>query len=249
MRVLPLPIPAFLPWHSSTLGHQTSTGPRAAPPTDVQQGHHLPHTRPKPWIHPPCVFFGWWSSPQELRGFWLVDNVSPPTPMRLQTPSAPSISSPTPPLGNPYSVQWLAVSIHLCICQALAEPLRRQPYQAPVRKHFPTSTIVSIFDDCIWDGSQVGQSLDAFPSVSAPLFLSKFPPMSILFPLLRSTEASTLWSSFFLSFIWSVNCNLGIPNFWANIHLSVNAYYMYSFVTGLLHSGYFQVPSICLTIL
>jgi hypothetical protein len=45
-----------------------------------------------------------------------------------------------------------------------------------------------------------------------------------LFPLLISTEASTLWSSFFLGFIWSVNWILGIPNFWANIHLSVSAY-------------------------
>jgi hypothetical protein len=26
----------------------------------------------------------------------------------------------------------MAVSIHFCICQALAEPLRRQLYQAPV---------------------------------------------------------------------------------------------------------------------
>jgi hypothetical protein len=29
---------------------------------------------------------------------------------------------------------------------------------------------------------------------------------------------STLWSSFFLSFMWSVNC---ILSFWANIYLSV----------------------------
>jgi hypothetical protein len=33
--------------------------------------------------------------------------------------------------------------------------------------------------------------------------------VSILFPLLGSTEASTLWSSFF-SYMWSVNCILGI---------------------------------------
>jgi hypothetical protein len=29
--------------------------------------------------------------------------------------------------------------------------------------------------------------------------------MGILFPFLRRTEVSTLWCSFFLSFIWSVN--------------------------------------------
>jgi hypothetical protein len=34
---------------------------------------------------------------------------------------------------------------------------------------------------------------------------------------------------------------------WANIHLSVSAYHVYSFVTGLPHSGqYPQDPSICL---
>jgi hypothetical protein len=46
--------------------------------------------------------------------------------MGLQTSSAPSVLSLAPPLGSPCSVQWLAVSICLCICQALAEPLKRQ---------------------------------------------------------------------------------------------------------------------------
>jgi hypothetical protein len=80
--------------------------------------------------------------------------------MGLQTPSAPLVLSLAPPLGALCSVQWLAESIHLCICQALAEPLKRQLYQAPVIKHLLTFTIVSGFGDCIWDGSLVGQSLD-----------------------------------------------------------------------------------------
>jgi hypothetical protein len=58
----------------------------------------------------------------------------------------------------------------------------------------------------------------------------------ILSPLLSRTEASTLWFSFFLSFTWSVNCILGIPSFWANIHLSVSACHVYSFASGLPHS-------------
>ena len=45
----------------------------------------------------------------------------------------------------------------------------------------------------------------AFPSVSAEYFISIFPPLSTLFPLLRSTEASTLWSSFFFGLIWFVS--------------------------------------------
>jgi hypothetical protein len=51
--------------------------------------------------------------------------------------------------GEGTSVQWLAVSICLCFCKALAEPLRRQLYQAPVSKHFLASTIMYGFGDCI----------------------------------------------------------------------------------------------------
>jgi hypothetical protein len=50
-----------------------------------------------------------------------------------------------------------------------------------------------------------------------PLFLPSpfhpLPPVSILFPLLRRTEASTLWHFFFLNLTWSVNCIMGIPSF------------------------------------
>jgi hypothetical protein len=65
-------------------------------------------------------------------------------------------------------------------------------------------------------------------------------------PLLRKTKVSVgiLWSSFFLSFLsfflsfmWSVSCNLGIESFWANIHLSVSAYHVCSFVIGCLNQG------------
>lgn len=43
------------------------------------------------------------------------------------------------------------------------------------------------------------------PDPSLPL-----PPEIIFFPLLSKTEAPTLWSSFFLGFIWV----MGIPSFW-----------------------------------
>ena len=77
-------------------------------------------------------------------------------PMGLQTPSAPWGLSLAPPLGTLCSVQWLAESIHLCICQALVEPLRRQLYQASFCKHLLTSTIESGVGDYIWDGSSDG---------------------------------------------------------------------------------------------
>ena len=60
----------------------------------------------------------------------------------------------------------------------------------------------------------------AFPSVSPPDFISVFSPMSILFPLLRRTEAPTLWSSFFLRSVI-----LGILSFWANIPCLSQGFY------------------------
>jgi hypothetical protein len=73
------------------------------------------------------------------------------------------------------------------------------------------------------------------PSVPAPNFISITLYMGVLFPLLRRIEVSTLWSSFFLSFMCFANCILGILSFWANIHLSVSAYHVCSFVVGLPH--------------
>jgi hypothetical protein len=56
-----------------------------------------------------------------------------------------------------------------------------------------------------------------------------------LFSISRRTEASTFWSFFFLSFMWSLNCILSILSFWVNIHLSVRAYHVHSSVIGLPH--------------
>jgi hypothetical protein len=57
-----------------------------------------------------------------------------------------------------------------------------------------------------------------FPSPAPLFFLSpshSLCSMVALFPLISRTEASTLWSSFFLSFIWSLNCIVGIPSFFS----------------------------------
>jgi hypothetical protein len=51
MRVLPHPpTPAFLLWYSPTLKLQLPSGPRTAPPTDVQQGYPLPHVQSDTWL-------------------------------------------------------------------------------------------------------------------------------------------------------------------------------------------------------
>jgi hypothetical protein len=76
-----------------------------------------------------------------------------------------------------------------------------------------------------------------YPFILAPNFASVSPSMGILFLILRRNEVSTGWSSFFLIFLCFTNCILGILSFWANIHLSVSAYHVTSFVIGLPHSG------------
>jgi len=53
--------------HPLLLGQQASTGPRASPASDARQCHPLLHMQLEPWV-PPCVFFAWWFSLQELWG-------------------------------------------------------------------------------------------------------------------------------------------------------------------------------------
>jgi hypothetical protein len=74
------------------------------------------------------------------------------------------------------------------------------------------------------------------PFVLAPKFVSATPSMDILFPILGSNELSMRWYSF-LIFLCFGSCILGILGFWANIHLSVSAYQVTSFVIRLTHSG------------
>jgi hypothetical protein len=81
--------------------------------------------------------------------------------MGLQTPSAPWVLSLAPSLGTLCFVQWMTVRIHFYICQALAEPHKRQLYQAPVSKLLLASTIVSLGLVVVYGKDpQVGQSLD-----------------------------------------------------------------------------------------
>jgi hypothetical protein len=58
-----------------------------------------------------------------------------------------------------------------------------------------------------------------------------------LFPLLRMIEESIIWSSFFLRVMCFMSSILSILKFWANMHLPVSTFHVFSFVIGLPHSG------------
>jgi len=101
----PLPTHPFPPTHPDIplhcLGSPALAGPRDFPPFGAQQDHPLLHMQLEAWFCP-CVLFGWWFSPWEL---WLVGII---VLMGLQTPSAPSILSLTPPKGTLFRFNgWL----------------------------------------------------------------------------------------------------------------------------------------------
>jgi hypothetical protein len=103
----------------------------------VWQGHPLPHMRLEPWV--PSM---------GLRG-----GVSGQLTLLLPHGAANPLSSFSPfsssSIGDCTLSPMLSASICLCICQALAEPLRRQPYQSSISKPFLASTIASRFGGCI----------------------------------------------------------------------------------------------------
>jgi hypothetical protein len=75
------------------------------------------------------------------------------------------------------------------------------------------------------------------PFILALNFVSATPSMGILSPILGRNEVFMRWSSFFLIFLCFGKCIFSILGSWANIHLSVSAYQVTSFVIGLPHSG------------
>ena len=90
--------------------------------------------------------------------------------------------------------------------------------------------------------TQVGQSLGGLSFNLCSTLCLCISSHGYFDPLLRRIEISILWTSFFLSFIWSVNCVLV---FWALelIHLSVSVYHVCSFVIGFPHSGWYTPDS------
>jgi hypothetical protein len=104
-------------------------------------------------------------------GVWLVDIVV--LPMRLQTPSAPSVLYLTRPLGSLCSAQWLAENTLLCISQALT--VSQETAISGSCQQALLGFCNSVWYLCMGWIPRWGSLWMAFPSVSAPHFVSVFP--------------------------------------------------------------------------
>jgi hypothetical protein len=130
------------------------------------------------WSHacpPPRVLSNWWFSPWELWGGgslvgWCCCSYG------AANPSAPSVLALTPTLESPRAGWCLTASIHICIGQALAEPLRGQLYQAPTYQHGLLGISNTVWVWCLQMGwiPRWGSLCITFPSVSAPLLVPAF---------------------------------------------------------------------------
>jgi len=165
--------------------------------------------------------------------------------MGSQAPWALSVLSLILRMGVPFSVQWFAAGICLCIWHVPAVSRMRDLNLITVSMHFLASSILSSFGGYIchmW-----GRLWMADPSVSGLNFASLSLLMDIFVPLSKEGVKHLhfdhpSWVSYGL-------CILGNSSIWANSHLSMSAYHVCFSMIGLPHSGwYFLVPSICLWI-
>lgn len=127
---------------------------------------------------------GTWTSPCMLLGFWLSlwelwgDQVNwhscfsygVAIPFRSFNPSSNSS------FWFPTSIQWLADSICICLCQWLVESHREQPCHTSMCIHKMALVLVSGFGVHVWDRSQVGL-INGWPLFQSLLhfFLPAFP--------------------------------------------------------------------------
>jgi hypothetical protein len=125
------PIPSPLPTHSQltqlpcppSLGHQVSTGLwDIISPTEARQGSLLLYMcRDHGPVHVCSLVGGLVSG--SCKGSRLVNTAG--LPIGFPSSSVPSVLSLTLPQGPPTSVQWLAVSIYICLSQLLVVFLKR----------------------------------------------------------------------------------------------------------------------------
>jgi hypothetical protein len=214
------PTPDSWLWHSPVLGHIIFTRPRACHPIDRPLGHPLLHMQLEAqlwWVlvSSYCCSFYKFADPFSSLGTFSSSFIRGPVFHTIDDCEHPLLYLP----GTGIASQERAIS---GFCQQKLAGICN-----------------SVWVWWLYMGWMLrwGSLWTVLPSVSAPNFVSVTPSTGILFPTLRRNEVSTHWSSFFLSFMCSTNCILGILNFLGKIYLSVSAYHVSCFVIGLPYSG------------
>jgi hypothetical protein len=196
------PTPTSWPWRSPVLGHIIFARSRASPPNDGRLGHLLLHmqleTRAQGVVSSYCCSSYRVTDRFSSLGIFSSSFTGVPVFHPIDDCEHPLLYLP----GTGIASQETAIS--RSFQQNLAGICNSVCIWWLIMAWIPG-----------WDSLWM-----VLPSVSAPNFVSVTPSMGILFPILRRDEVSTLWSSFFLSFMCFANCILGILSFWANIHLS-----------------------------
>ena len=145
-------------------------------------------------------------------GYWLVHIIV--SPIGLQTPLAPWVLSLSPPLGALCSIQ-----LDNCEHPLLYLPGTGKASQERAISGSFQQNLAGLYDGVsVWwlimgwiPGCSSLWMVHSF--ISAPKFVSVTPSMGVLFPIIRRGKVSTLWSSFFLSFMCFANCILYLGYF------------------------------------
>jgi hypothetical protein len=191
----PSPTPASWPWHSPVLGHMIFAIPRPSPPIGGRLGHPLLHMQLETQLWGELVS-------SYCSSYRVTDPFS-----SLGTFSSSLIRGPViHPIDDCEHPLLCLLGIGLASQERAISGSCQQNLSAISN---------SVWVWWLYMGWILGWGSlwMVFPSISAPNFVSVTPSMGILFPILRRSEVSTLWSSFFLSFMFFCKLYLGYSEF------------------------------------
>jgi hypothetical protein len=159
---------------------------------------------PAPWVTP-CVFFGWWSSPGISRGSEQLTLLL--IPWGYKHPRFLQSFLQFLHWGLPSSDKGLAANIQLYLCQALAELLRRQPYQG-FHQQAPPDIHNSVQVWCLYVGwiPRWSSLWMAFPLVFA---LSISPSLGFFLYIVGFSASMASWHLVLMGLfsLYSPSCN------------------------------------------
>jgi hypothetical protein len=187
-----LPTPSSWPWYSPVLGHIIFARPKTSPPSDGQIGHVLLHMKVETrcqgvLVSSYCCFFYRAADPFSSLGTFSSSCIGGPVFHLIDDCEHPLL--------------YLPVTGIASLESAISESCRQN--LAGICNYVCVWWLIMIWIP------EWGSLCILLPSISFPNFISETLYMGILFPILRKDDVSTLWSSFFLSFMCFSNCILG----------------------------------------